>query len=128
MAEEKDTILHSIAKAEVRLKEIDAERDTLVKDLTKWKNDLREAQSPAIMQSVPLSSSIYPLDSRIAFFRSLFRGREDICPKLWISKIENRETSEVSAERWAERLGKACGRNPDRQRSSLLQMLCSLPG
>ena len=86
MAEEKDTFRHSIAKAEARLKEIDAERDSLIKQLTKWKNALQETQAPAIIQSVPASSSIYPLDSRISLFRSLFRGREDIYPKLWVSK------------------------------------------
>jgi len=64
MPEEKDTLLHSIAKAEARLQQIDAERESLLKDLTKWKNALREAQAPTIMQSVPASSSIYPLDSR----------------------------------------------------------------
>jgi hypothetical protein len=46
MAEEKDTLLHSIAKAEARLQEIDAERDSLIKQLTKWKNAIQETQAP----------------------------------------------------------------------------------
>ena len=66
MAEEKDTLLHSIAKAEARLQEIDAERDSLIKQLTKWKNAIQETQAPTIIKSIPASSSIYPLDSRIA--------------------------------------------------------------
>lgn len=41
MSEEKDTRLFSIANAEARLKEIDAERDSLIKQLTKWENALQ---------------------------------------------------------------------------------------
>src|SRR3990172_115339 len=102
MAEEKDTLLHSIAKAEARLQEIDAERDSLIKQLSKWKHALTAVQAPTIIKSVPASSSIYPLDSRIALFRSLFRGREDIYPKLWVSKkIGAKGYSPVCGNEWS---------------------------
>jgi len=101
MVEEKDTLRHSIAKAEARLQQIDAERESLLNELTKWKNALREAQESTIIQSVPTSSSI-PLDSRIELFRSLFRGREDIYPKLWVSKKTGaRGYSPVCGNEWS---------------------------
>ncbi|MGC2062342.1 MAG: hypothetical protein WA610_05140 [Thermodesulfovibrionales bacterium] len=86
MDEAKDTILHLIAKAELRLQEIDAERNNLIKELIKWKRALTELKEPTIKQSVEVLVNPHLMNSKITLFRSLFRGREDVYPKLWVSK------------------------------------------
>lgn len=84
----RDRLIETIALEEARLIRLDADRQTLLDSL----NDLRQqlsaidvAASPA-QETTTLSSA-----AKIALFRSLFRGREDVYPKLWISKNGDRK-------------------------------------
>jgi len=87
MAGDKNAILSAIANIESRLKEIDSKRDHMIKDLSRLKRALTEIETSAKNPCNSASSLNipFPLESKIALFRSLFRGREDVYPKLWIS-------------------------------------------
>lgn len=82
-----------------RLAELDAERHELEKRLTHV-----ERQSKAETESSPLSTRVTgrsPATEKIALYRSLFRGRDDLYPKRW----ENARTGKagyapVCANEW----------------------------
>jgi hypothetical protein len=82
------TLIEAITLKETHLAQLDAERKMLLDGL----NDLRQqlsaidAASSPVIETSPLSSA-----AKITLFRSLFRGREDVYPKLWISKNGDRK-------------------------------------
>ncbi|MEW6599819.1 MAG: DEAD/DEAH box helicase family protein [Nitrospirota bacterium] len=86
LIQKREDIINAISSIRKRLTEIDAEREQLV-------NELEELQTALTnIESVPFSSSAASVttqsspDKKIALFRSLFRGREDVYPKRWTSK------------------------------------------
>ena len=58
---------------------------TLINELKKLKLALSELESTSLDPSSTISSidTQSSLDEKIALFRSLFRGRQDVYPKLW---------------------------------------------
>lgn len=88
MVHERDNIIEAIRQIESRLSEIDSERQRLSDDLAKLRLLIEELPQSSSYpdQSVSIIDSQSPLDEKIKLFRSLFRGREDVYPKLWISK------------------------------------------
>ena len=80
MAGDKNTILSAIDNIESRLKEIDSERDYIIKELSRLKCTLAEIESSA-NNSYNTASALninFTLEHKIALFRSLFRDREDV--------------------------------------------------
>lgn len=84
----RDRLIEIIALEETHLARLDAERQTLLESLLDLRQQLSvidAASSPAPV-NFTLSTS-----AKIALFRSLFRGRDDVYPKLWISKSGDRK-------------------------------------
>ena len=84
----KDRLSETIAQEEGRLARLDIERQTILERLL----DLRRQLSAINVDPYPTqeNTTLSPA-AKIALFRSLFRGREDVYPKLWISKKGDRK-------------------------------------
>lgn len=110
MPEDRNKILGNIRIIEAHLKEIDTERERLTNDLKKLRLTLSElevssVQTPENIAKINASSS---LNEKITLFRSLFRGREDVYPKLWTSKkTGNKGYSPVCENEW---INGVCGK------------------
>ncbi len=88
MKNNRDRLIETVALAEARLARLDVERQTLLDDLNELRQQLSAidiAASPA-QETSTLSSA-----AKINLFRSLFKGREDVYPKLWVSKNGDRK-------------------------------------
>lgn len=88
MKNSRDQLIELIASEEARLTRLDAERQTLNNQLYDLRIQLSAIDSATSLGKEP--SALSPA-AKIALFRSLFRGREDVCPKLWISKNGDRK-------------------------------------
>ncbi len=87
MQEDKNKLIKTISAIESRLKEIDSEREQLINDLKKLKHSLSELENPSLESpSAIFINAQSSLNEKIALFRSLFTGREDVYPRLWTSK------------------------------------------
>jgi len=110
MPEDKNKILGNISSVEARLKEIDTERERLTNDLKKLRFTLSELEVSSV-QSIKITAEINvqsSLNEKIAQFRSLFRGREDVYPKSWTSKkTGNKGYSPVCENEW---INGVCGK------------------
>ncbi len=103
MHKDRDNLLKTITATESRLKEIDSEREQLINDLKKLKLTLSELENPSLnpSSSIPSINAQSSLNEKIALFRSLFKGREDIYPRLWTSKkTGNKGYSPVCENEW----------------------------
>jgi superfamily II DNA or RNA helicase len=78
-----DALTKAITEAEIRLARLDEERLALTRHLQQLHEQLRTTNLP-----INHSESNTPLSpaEKITLFRSLFRGREDVFPKLWTSR------------------------------------------
>lgn len=80
--------LHAIEAEKVdclnRINEIDKERLTIKNEIEKWSSPY--ARTDQTDTGVNNKSSI---DKKIALFKSLFRGREDVYPVYWVNKKKN---------------------------------------
>ena len=82
------TLIEAITLKEAHLARLDAERQTLLDGL----NDLRQQLSAIDVAASPAQeTSTLSSTAKITLFRSLFKGREDVYPKLWISKSGDRK-------------------------------------
>jgi superfamily II DNA or RNA helicase len=79
----RETITQEIARGEARLSQLDNERLALTNHLQQLHEQLRTTDSPA--NHSESNSALSPTE-KISLFRSLFRGREDVFPKLWTSR------------------------------------------
>jgi hypothetical protein len=81
-------LIETIALEEARLIRLDADRQTLLDSL----HDLRQQLSSIESDSSPAQeTSTLSSAAKINLFRSLFKGREDVYPKLWVSKNGDRK-------------------------------------
>ncbi|MDD2366085.1 MAG: DEAD/DEAH box helicase family protein [Desulfuromonadaceae bacterium] len=88
MKHNRATLIEAIALKETQLARLDAERQVLLDTL----HDLRQQVSAIDASSSPASElSSLSSDDKITLFRSLFKGREDVYPKLWVSKNGDRK-------------------------------------
>jgi superfamily II DNA or RNA helicase len=78
-----NTLKEEIAEIESRLAELDNERASLDERLKSLQAKLREALSNNPKKTVQV---VLSPEEKIHVFRDLFRGREDVYPKLWTSK------------------------------------------
>jgi hypothetical protein len=88
MRHEQTSIIEAIRLDEARLAQLDEERRVVSERLRHLHAQLATIEV-AVTPSVE-SSSLSP-EEKISLFRSLFRGREDVFPKLWISKKGDRK-------------------------------------
>lgn len=110
MPENRNKILGNIRTIEVRLKEIDTERERLTNDLKKLRLTLSELEVSSVQTSENITkiNASSSLNEKITLFRSLFRGREDVYPKLWTSKkTGNKGYSPVCENEW---INGVCGK------------------
>jgi len=88
MKHNRATLIESIALKETQLARLDAERQALLETL----HDLRQQVSAIDASSSPAPKlSSLSSDDKITLFRSLFKGREDVYPKQWVSKNGDRK-------------------------------------
>lgn len=84
----RDLLIETIALEEARLIRLDADRQTLLDSL----HDLRQQLSAFDAASSPtIETSTLSSAAKITLFRSLFKGRKDVYPKLWVSKNGDRK-------------------------------------
>ena len=88
MRREQTSIIEAIRLDEARLAQLDEERRVVSERLRHLHAQLATLEV-AVTPSVE-SSSLSP-EEKISLFRSLFKGREDVFPKLWISKNGDRK-------------------------------------
>ena len=82
-----DKVLSIIAVLESRLKQIDAEREQLIFKITELRRSVPEHEIlSSKQQSIISVNNFSSLSEKITLFSSLFKGREDVYPKLWVSK------------------------------------------
>lgn len=102
MTEDRNRALSDISRIEAQIKEVDSEREGLVKQLQELRvklSSLGNAHLQSTIQS-SVTSKFFPQE-KIAFFRSLFRGREDVYPKLWTNqKTGKKGYSPVCDNEW----------------------------
>ncbi len=77
----------AITLKEAHLIRLDVERQVLLDSL----HDLRQQLTAIDVAASPAQEASTLSTAKIALFRSLFRGREDVYPKLWISKSGDRK-------------------------------------
>jgi hypothetical protein len=96
-----------IAAIRARLADLDVEKAELEASLTRLLAEQVDTDSPQLVKDAPVNNTSSPA-AKIALFRSLFRGREDVFPKRW----ENAKTGKAGyapacANEWAPRI---CGK------------------
>jgi hypothetical protein len=89
------SLREAIAREEAQLAELSHKQNESQKRLTAFKTELASMESNLV---VPGSPSIPPgidipttAEGKISLFRQLFRGRDDVFPKLWISTKTGRK-------------------------------------
>ena len=80
MKSDREAITKAITSAEARLAQLDGERQALLLRLQQLRMQLHTLDSSAT-DTASLSTT-----EKISLFRSLFRGRNDIYPKLWTNR------------------------------------------
>jgi superfamily II DNA or RNA helicase len=82
-----DELTQRIAALQKRLVELERERDSILTDIAKLEQR-REITPAAMTPAQGAPAIILSNDEKIALFRSLFRGRDDVFPRRW----ENQKT------------------------------------
>ena len=81
---DKKALLQAIAKEEALLSRLDSEREQALLRLNTFKQQLDVLE--AACAEPPITYTTRTPQEKVSLFRSLFRGREDIFPKLWTSR------------------------------------------
>ena len=91
--ERRKALISAISYGESRLAELDKERYKILAELKSHKAELLILTNSSLdnTKDTPISSAgiiskISSPEEKIALFRSLFRGRVDVYPRLWISR------------------------------------------
>jgi superfamily II DNA or RNA helicase len=101
---DRDSLLCEIAFEESRLKAAKAEAAESTSRLAELRRLLSEEGEPSGHCEVRESGAITPEsnEEKVALFRSLFRGREDVFPRLWVNERSGRRGySPVCANEWS---------------------------
>jgi superfamily II DNA or RNA helicase len=88
MKSDRASLIEAITQEEARLSRLDEERRLVAERLRELHAQLSELESEALpaTETATLSNQ-----EKIALFRSLFRGREDVFPRRWISRNGERK-------------------------------------
>ncbi len=95
---DKKSLQQAIAKEEERLSKLDREREQTLLRITDFRQKLASLEA-VCAGSKKFSSTRTPLE-KVTLFRSLFRGREDVFPKLWASRAGKKGYSPACTNDW----------------------------
>lgn len=96
---DKKALLEAIAKEEALLSRLNSEREEALSRLNTLRQQLAERETTSTQPTparVPITSK-----EKVALFRSLFRGRADLFPKLWTSRAGKKGYSPACTNDWA---------------------------
>lgn len=88
MADDKAELLKKIADEEARLSQLDEARRIVTLRLQDLRGRIATIKTEEPTATTPLTLSP---DAKITLFRSLFRGREELFPKLWVDRKSGRK-------------------------------------
>ncbi|HUI44838.1 MAG TPA: hypothetical protein VL122_02450 [Nitrospirota bacterium] len=94
----KNALLEALSKEETLLSRLDSEREKVIARLNVLKQQLTNLEK-ANAES-PIACAPKTPQEKVALFRSLFRGREDIFPKLWINRAGKKGYSPACTNDW----------------------------
>jgi hypothetical protein len=90
----------AIAEGELRLAALDRERQEIQLALQRLRNELGvfDSSIESLRQENKPALSPFSIGSaeKVAIFRSLFRGRSDVYPKLWVNSRSGKKGYELS--------------------------------
>ena len=106
--ERQNSLISAIAETESRLARLDEERHKILAELKSLKAELLILTNSSLdsTKDTPISSDgiiskISSPEEKIALFESLFRGRVDVYPRLWVSrKTSKKGFSPVCNNEW----------------------------
>jgi len=81
---DKKALLQAIAKEEAQLSRLDSEREQALSRLSSYKQQLAALEAACAEPSITYTTRTS--QEKVSLFRSLFRGREDLFPKLWTNR------------------------------------------
>jgi superfamily II DNA or RNA helicase len=102
---DKKALLQAIAKEETLLSRLDSEREQAFSRLNTYKHQLAVLEAICVEQSIPYATRTP--QEKVSLFRSLFRGRDDIFPKLWTSRAGKKGYSPACSNDW---IAGTCGK------------------
>ncbi len=95
---DKKALLQAIAKEETILSRLDSEREQALLRLNTFKQQLAELETECA--ETPIKYAARTPQEKVALFRSLFRGRADLFPKLWTSRAGKKGYSPACTNDW----------------------------
>jgi hypothetical protein len=102
---DKKALLQAIAKEESQLSRLDSEREQALSRLNSLKHQLAAMEAACAEPSITYASRTP--QEKVSLFRSLFRGREDIFPKLWTGRAGKKGYSPACSNDW---ISGTCGK------------------
>ncbi len=102
---DKKALLQAIAKEEAQLSRLDSEREQALSRLTTYKHQLAALEAACAEPSITYTTRTP--QEKVSLFRSLFRGREDLFPKLWTSRAGKKGYSPACTNDW---ISGTCGK------------------
>jgi superfamily II DNA or RNA helicase len=99
---DKEDLRRRIREEEARLAELDGEREALSRELSRLRQELADAE-PRPAAAAPPSRGKPPAskEEKVALYRSLFSGREDVFPQFWRNRKTGKEGySPACANEW----------------------------
>ncbi len=89
------SLREAIAHEEARLKEITRKHEEIRRRLAELKQELATVASASLVLSIPTVQPLAEIpttaEGKIQLFRQLFRGRDDVYPKPWVSTKTGRK-------------------------------------
>jgi hypothetical protein len=95
---DKKALLQAIAKEEALLSRLDSERELALSRFNTLKQQLPELETACAEPQVKYAAKTS--HEKVSLFRSLFRGREDLFPKLWMSRAGKKGYSPACTNDW----------------------------
>lgn len=95
---EKKSLLQAIASEEALLSRLDREREQALSRINDFNRQLAALEAACAERSVPYVARTP--QEKVSLFRSRFRGREDIFPKLWTSRAGKKGYSPACTNDW----------------------------
>ncbi len=97
MSDDGETLRQAIYKLSARLIELDKERKSLIDKIESLSAKLKHVETES---AAPPTKNVLHPNKKITLFRSLFKGRQDVYPKLWTNKKGMSGYSPVCKNEW----------------------------
>ena len=95
---DKKALLQAIAKEEAKLSRLDSEREQAISRLSTYKYRLAALEATCDEPSITYAARTS--QEKVSLFRSMFRGRADLFPKLWTSRAGKKGYSPACTNDW----------------------------